>query len=132
VLRTATGRVTAHAVACQHVVAVRVAARYDIHANVPALDAVLVEVERASVDRIVVGGDVVPGPLPVETVERLRGLGDRAVFVRGNGDRWVVDAFDEPGSIGAADEHPARPWVEWTAGAIGRRDRDLLASFAER
>jgi hypothetical protein len=50
----------------------RVAALYDIHANLPALDAVLGEVERAGVDRIVVGGDVVPGPLPVETIERLR------------------------------------------------------------
>jgi predicted phosphodiesterase len=124
--------VTAHAVACQHVVAVRVAALYDIHANLPALAAVLGEVERAGVDRIVVGGDVVPGPLPVETVERLRALGDRAVFVRGNGDRWVVEAFDGPGSMGEADERPGRPWVAWTAGAIDRRDRDLLASFVER
>ena len=130
--RTARGAVTAHAVACQHVVAVRVAALYDIHANVPALDAVLVEVERAGVDRIVVGGDVVPGPLPVATIERLRALGDRAVFVRGNGDRWVVEAFDASGSIGEQDEHPGRPWARWTADAIDRRDRDLLASFAER
>jgi predicted phosphodiesterase len=126
------GVVMRRAVACQHVAAMRVAALYDIHANLPALDAVLSEVERAGVDRIVVGGDVVPGPLPVETVERLRALGDRAVFVRGNGDRWVVDAFDAPGSMGEEDEHPGRPWVAWTAGTIDRRDRDLRASFAER
>jgi Icc-related predicted phosphoesterase len=111
---------------------VRVAALYDIHANVPALDAMLGELERAGVDRIVVGGDVVPGPLPLETVDRLRALGDGAVFVRGNGDRWVVDAFDAPGSIAEEDEHPGRPWVAWTAEAIDRHDRDLLASFAER
>lgn len=110
----------------------RVAALYDIHANAPALEAVLVEVERAGVDRIVIGGDVVPGPLPAETIERLRALGDRAVFVRGNGDRWVVDAFDAPGSMSDGDEHPGRPWAAWTAEAIDRRDRDLLASFAER
>ena len=60
--------------------ALRVAALYDFHANVPALEAALAEVERVSVDRIVIGGDVVPGPLPVETIERLRALGDRAVF----------------------------------------------------
>jgi predicted phosphodiesterase len=110
----------------------RVAALYDIHANLPALDAVLLEVEGAAVDRIVVGGDVVPGPLPVETIERLRALGDRAVFVRGNGDRSVVDAFEAPGSMGKEDQDPGRPWAAWTAGAIDRRDRDLLASFAER
>jgi hypothetical protein len=39
--------------------ALRVAALYDFHANVPALEAVLAEVERVSVDRIVIGGDVV-------------------------------------------------------------------------
>jgi hypothetical protein len=74
----------------------------------------------------------VPGPLPVETLERLRALGDRAVFVRGNGDRWVVDAFDAPGAMSGEGEHPARPWAAWTAEAIDRRHRDLLASFAQR
>lgn len=107
-----------------------VAAIYDIHGNVAALDAVLAEVERAGVDRIVVGGDVVPGPLPVETIERLRALGDRAVFVRGNGDRWVVEAFDSRAT--GSDAHPGRRWAAWTAGAIDPRDRDLLASFADR
>jgi predicted phosphodiesterase len=116
----------------QHVAALRVAALSGFHANVPALEAALAQVERVSVDRIVIGGDVVPGPLPVETIERLRALGDRAVFVRGNGDRWVVDAFDAPGSMSEGDERPGRPWAAWTAEAIDRRDRDLLASFAER
>jgi predicted phosphodiesterase len=110
----------------------RVAAVYDIHANVPALDAVLAEVERAGVDTIVVGGDVVPGPMPLETIERLRAFGDRALFVRGNGDRWVVEAFDGSVSMGAEDDGPGRAWVAWTAEAIDRRDRDLLASFADR
>src|SRR5215207_10702868 len=96
----------------------RVAALYDIHANAPALDAVLVEVERAGVDRIVVGGDVVPGPLPVKTLARLRALGDRAVFVRGNGDRWVVDAFDASGSMAEQAERSGRLWAAWTAEAI--------------
>jgi predicted phosphodiesterase len=116
--------------ACQHVATVRVAALYDIHANLPALDAVLAEVEREGADTIVVGGDVVPGPMPVETIERLRALGDRALFVRGNGDRWVMEAFDASASLGEEDDHPGRPWVTWTAAAIDRPD--LLASFADR
>ena len=41
----------------------RVAALYDIHANLPALEAVLQEIRQAEDDRIVVGGDVVPGPM---------------------------------------------------------------------
>ena len=65
----------------------RVAALYDIHANLPALDAVLAEAEDA--DLVVVGGDFSHGPLPAETVDRLRSLGDRVRFIRGNADREV-------------------------------------------
>ena len=46
----------------------RVAALYDIHGNLPALEAVMAEVRQAGVDLIVVGGDVLPGPLPNETL----------------------------------------------------------------
>jgi predicted phosphodiesterase len=106
----------------------RVAALYDIHGNLPALEAVLAAVEDECVDRIVIGGDVVPGPLPVETIQRLRELGDRAVFVGGNGDRSVVEAFD---TLDAAErERPRGPWAEWTAETLDRRARDLLASFS--
>ena len=48
-----------------------VAALYDIHGNLPALEAVLAEVGDAAT--IVVGGDFSRGPMPVETVDRLRG-----------------------------------------------------------
>ena len=65
----------------------RVAALYDIHANLTALDAVLAEAGEA--DLVVVGGDFAHGPLPAETVDRLRGLGDRVRFIRGNADREV-------------------------------------------
>jgi Icc-related predicted phosphoesterase len=44
----------------------RVAALYDIHGNLPALEAVLQDIRQANVDQIVVGGDVVPGPMPRE------------------------------------------------------------------
>ena len=45
----------------------RVAALYDIHGNLPALEAVLDDVRRANVDQVLVGGDVMPGPIPRET-----------------------------------------------------------------
>jgi putative phosphoesterase len=66
---------------------VRVAALYDVHGMVQALDAVLAEPEVASADTIVIGGDVAAGPFPRQTLERLRALGDRALWVRGNADR---------------------------------------------
>ena len=45
----------------------RVAALYDIHGNLPALEAVLQDIRHANIDQIVVGGDVVPGPMPRES-----------------------------------------------------------------
>jgi putative phosphoesterase len=67
---------------------VRVAALYDIHGNLPALDAVLAEVDA---DVIVVGGDTVAGPSPSETLERLRSLDADVRFIRGNADREVYE-----------------------------------------
>jgi predicted phosphodiesterase len=104
----------------------RIAVLCDIHGNLPALDAVLAEVELLDVDAIVVGGDVVPGPFMAETVDRLRGLGDRARFVMGNGDREVVEAFDAGGPPG--DSQFAR-FTAWCASRIDRGHRDFLASF---
>src|SRR3954463_14221596 len=63
-----------------------VAALYDIHANLPALEAVLDEISGNDVDAIVVGGDVVPGPMPLETVTRLQQLDRPVHFIRGNGE----------------------------------------------
>ena len=74
------------------VTAPRVAALYDVHGNLPALEAVLAEVPDDAA--IVSGGDVFSGPMPVETLARLRGLGPRVTFVRGNADR-DLGPYDE-------------------------------------
>ena len=55
----------------------RIAALYDIHGNLPALEAVLEEVRADGTDRIVVGGDVVPGPMAGEALDLLLGLRSR-------------------------------------------------------
>jgi putative phosphoesterase len=71
----------------------RVAALYDIHGNLPALEAVLGEVEREGVDAIVVGGDIASGPpQPREVVELVRSL-PNAHCIRGNADRLFDDEF---------------------------------------
>jgi putative phosphoesterase len=72
----------------------RVAALCDVHGNLPALEAVLAEVERESVDRIVSGGDLLSPPFASECLERLVGLGDRVVFLRGNADREAAGFED--------------------------------------
>lgn len=73
----------------------QVAALYDVHGNLPALEAVLAEIPDGAA--IVVGGDVAAGPFPGETLERLRGLGGRVRWIRGNVDRELT-----PGEKGFA------------------------------
>jgi predicted phosphodiesterase len=63
----------------------RVAALYDVHGNLPALEAVLADVEA---DLILAGGDVVLGPMPAECLELLRERS--ATLIRGNTERHVV------------------------------------------
>jgi predicted phosphodiesterase len=106
----------------------RIAAIYDIHGNLPALEAVLTEIEREAPDLIVVGGDVAAGPLPCPTIQRLMALAIPAHFVRGNADREMVGAFDgEP--LDPKLPARAREQIKWSVGQLDRRHRDFLASF---
>ena len=84
----------------------RVAALYDVHGNLPALEAVLAEVAREGVDAIVCGGDVCAGPMPQECLDALRSAG--ALFVRGNADRELA---------------------QWPAAALGDEGRAFLAGL---
>jgi hypothetical protein len=60
---------------------------YDVHGNLPALEAVLRDAETAGATRFLLGGDyALFGPFPGETIERLRALPD-ASWIRGNVDR---------------------------------------------
>ncbi len=106
----------------------RVAALYDIHGNLPALEAVLAELEDVDPDIVVVGGDVAAGPMPGDALDALLGLARPVRFVCGNGDRELVDAFD-----GASDPASLPPdWAElqrWAAGRLTRSQRDALAGF---
>jgi predicted phosphodiesterase len=64
---------------------------YDIHGNVPALEAVLADAEAAGADRWLLGGDYgTPSPWPLETLALLRQL-PNATWIRGNGERWLRD-----------------------------------------
>ena len=67
----------------------RVAALYDVHGNLPALEAVLADARCSAADVVVSGGDLVAGPFPAECLDRLEALGDRARFLTGNCDREV-------------------------------------------
>jgi predicted phosphodiesterase len=97
----------------------RVAALYDVHGNLPALEAVLTEVEASEADAVVVGGDIAIGPMPRATLERLLALGERALFLRGNGDREIA----EP-------PHGGDLWEERTRWSASQLDRGQLAWLA--
>jgi len=107
----------------------RVAALYDIHGNLPALDAVLAEVAAEDFDVVLVGGDVAAGPMPTEVLDRLAQLGDRVRWVMGNGDRELVGAFDRGFGPDEVEEPGLWRLLAWGAQRLTRAHRDLLASF---
>jgi len=85
----------------------RVAVVSDVHANVAALTAVLADIAAAGADLIVSCGDLTWGSHPDQTIALMRGLGSRALFVRGNGERAVL----EISAGGRTAESPRHAWV---------------------
>jgi putative phosphoesterase len=105
----------------------RVAALYDIHGNLPALEAVLQELRQADVDRVVIGGDVLPGPMPSETLACLLDLDVPVQFIQGNGDRVVLAQM-------AGMETPEVPpqfreGIRWNAQQLDSEHERLLAGW---
>ena len=105
----------------------RVAALYDIHSNLPALEAVLAEVRRVGVDQIVVGGDVAPGPMPHETLACLLDLDLPVAFLRGNGDRETLAQIDgvTPSVVPVA----YREAMRWVAEQMSPDDARLMRDW---
>jgi predicted phosphodiesterase len=104
-----------------------VAAIYDIHANLPALEAVLQEIDQAGVDQLVVGGDVLPGPMPRETISRLLDLDIPVRFIQGNGDREVLERMR--GVETNAVPERFREIMRWVVRQLHPEDEPLLGSW---
>jgi predicted phosphodiesterase len=105
---------------------VRVAALYDIHGNAPALGAVLDDVRRARVDRIVVGGDVLPGPMPRECLDALASVDLPADYIMGNGDREVLAHLRGTESL-LPDSF--RHLIAWTGKQLRPADVEHISSW---
>jgi putative phosphoesterase len=105
----------------------RVAAIYDIHGNLPALEAVLDEILQAGATLIVVGGDVVPGPMPADTIAALASLDVPLRFIHGNGDREVLAVMrgEEPTTV----PERFRAVIRWNAAQLGPAHAHLLESW---
>jgi predicted phosphodiesterase len=110
-----------------------VAALYDVHGNLPALEAVLADDAFARADAVVVGGDVASGPMPAEVLDRLGALELPLRWVRGNADREVVDFFDRGDTDHTiyGPDAPAERADAFTAARVTRAHRDLLAGFED-
>lgn len=104
----------------------RVAALYDIHGNIDALDAVLDDILVEKVDHVVIGGDIAWGPFPRETVARIRELSHVSV-IRGNADREVATRADQDDGL--------EDWVAevnvWCADQLDMESRDFLARLPQ-
>lgn len=103
----------------------RIAAIYDIHANLPALEAVLEDIRKAGVDRIIVGGDALPGPMPREMLACLRGLSIPAQFIAGNGDRVVLEYLSGKEPLEVPEQF--REVIRWNARQLLPEDAQFLA-----
>jgi predicted phosphodiesterase len=116
----------------------RVAVLNDIHANLPALEAVLAEVRATDVDAMVLGGDVLPGPMPLETLDRLRDLEAPVHGLYGNGELAILAQIDaaDPCEVtywgttgGAPLPDKYKEWIRWTARLLQPDDVRLLRSW---
>ncbi|MEZ5317397.1 MAG: metallophosphoesterase family protein [Vicinamibacterales bacterium] len=105
----------------------RVAAIYDIHGNLPALEAVIADVRRAGADLVVMGGDVLPGPMARESLAYLRALDLPLLGIMGNGDREVLAR--RRGETNDAVPEVARPALEWCADQIDDEDAAQIAGW---
>jgi diadenosine tetraphosphatase ApaH/serine/threonine PP2A family protein phosphatase len=93
---------------------------YDVHGNLPALEAVLQDA--GDVDRFVLGGDyTLFGAWPEETLARLRELD--AVWIRGNGERWTAAPEEAPEAV--------RDAIAACRGALGEQEVARMAALGE-
>ena len=86
-----------------------VAVLSDVHGVLPALDAVLAEPEVRHADLVVLTGDHAAGPQPVQVLDRMLALGERAVMVRGNADRELAALARGSTSSWTTPCRPGRP-----------------------
>jgi predicted phosphodiesterase len=96
---------------------------YDIHGNLPALEAVLADAEGQGADTWLLGGDyALFGGWPEDCVERLSELSP-AVWIRGNGERWTASPGDAP------DNPVVRGAIEACRAALGETIVEQLADL---
>src|SRR5574338_725902 len=105
----------------------RVAVLNDIHGNLPAVEAVLEDLRREPVDRIVVGGDLFPGPMAHLVLRRLLVFGPPVDFIYGNGDIALREHLSGDVPTHLPESH--RPMISWNADQLTGVERRMVASW---
>jgi predicted phosphodiesterase len=104
----------------------RLAIFADIHANLPALDAVLADIDRVGVDQIIINGDLVNGgPFPREVLDIV--YKRELPFIRGNHEQYVINYYDNPSAFPLPQWQP----VQWTCERLTQADIDFLQQTPE-
>lgn len=105
----------------------RIAILADIHANPPALDAVIADIAAQAVDEVIVAGDLVGrGPRGSAVVRRVAGLGWRCV--RGNHEDYLLDLRAGRTPHGWRGD-PAWAGARWMAEELSADDAAFLAAL---
>ena len=104
----------------------RIAVLADIHGNMPALEAVLAEIEPVHPDGIIVAGDMVAGPKSSEVIHRLQDLG--AWMIRGNNEEYLL-RFDS--GQAPAYWRTSRQWafMRWVYQHMDKESMSILRSL---
>ena len=105
----------------------RIAAIYDIHGNPSALEAVLHDINKKQVDCIVVGGDVVAGPLPIETLALLQQITLPTHFILGNAESDVLMHIMGKEINGLSER--ANEVARWVARRLSPENQQFLSSW---
>jgi putative phosphoesterase len=109
----------------------RDAVLFDVHGNLAALDAVLAEARAEGFDRLLFGGDLVLfGPEPAACVDRLRGLGEPLVAIKGNTDRYVIDRQDDVARWADALGEDRLAWLDALPAQLAVPEQDALLVHA--
>jgi putative phosphoesterase len=106
-------------------VTMRIAVVADVHGNLPALRAVSEQLNRERAQALVIAGDVAGGPLVRDCLELIAARPEPTHWIRGNGEREAVAAFD---GEALADDETGRV-AAWSAAQLDRHWRDQLAGW---
>ena len=107
----------------------KIAALYDIHGNLPALESVIEVIKKVEPDHIVIGGDVVAGPMPVECLNTLKALSEKypMSFIHGNAESEVLRALAGEAPNGFSERND--DIAQWVASKLSEEHIEWIKSW---